>query len=214
MDGTLVNSMPYWHRLGAEYLVSQGIAPPHDLSTRLETMTLMEAADYFISELGVLFGKDDIIRQLNAMIEGHYRCDIPLKPYAKAYLQTLHEQGVRMCVATASSEELCQSCFARLGILPTLRAFTAAKPWALASIRRRFFYRQPETLAPRLCKLPCMKTRCMLPKPPGRRFLCSGRVRRKRQSAPAGAQKSLRPLYKKLCRTFVAIPKLPFPFGV
>ena len=118
MDGTLVDSMPYWHRLGAEYLVSQGIAPPHDLSARLETMTLMEAADYFISELGVVFGKEDIMRQLNDMIEGHYRRDIPLKPHAKAYLQALHEQGVRMCVATASSEELCQSCFARLGILP------------------------------------------------------------------------------------------------
>lgn len=84
MDGTLVDSMPYWHRLGAEYLVSQGIAPPHDYPRVLETMTLMEAADYFISELGVAFGKEDIMRQLNDMIEGHYHCDIPLKPHAKA----------------------------------------------------------------------------------------------------------------------------------
>ena len=53
---------------------------------------------------------------MNAMMEGHYRHDIPLKSGVKAYLQRLHGRGVRMCVASATAEHLMESCLTRLGV--------------------------------------------------------------------------------------------------
>jgi len=42
MDGTLVDSMPYWKNLGRDYLISKGVEVPDDLRSRLLKMTILE----------------------------------------------------------------------------------------------------------------------------------------------------------------------------
>ena len=54
--------------------------------------------------------------QMNDMMDAHYRNDIPLKPGVREYLENLHCQGVRMCVASATAEHLMESCLTRLGV--------------------------------------------------------------------------------------------------
>jgi len=49
-------------------------------------------------------------------MDEHYRNDIPLKDGVRDYLEMLNEQGVRMCVASATAEQLMESCLSRLGI--------------------------------------------------------------------------------------------------
>ena len=114
MDGTLIDSMVFWRHLASEYLHSRGVTQiPEDLPERIKPMTMSESAALFRREFGLT---GDVEAQMNEMMEDHYRNDIPLKPGAWEYLENLHRQGVRMCVASATAEHLMESCLTRLGV--------------------------------------------------------------------------------------------------
>ena len=114
MDGTLIDSMGFWKNLASEYLRSKGIDQiPEDILEKIKPMTMSESAALFRREFGLT---GDVEAQMNEMMEDHYRNDIPLKPGAWEYLENLHRQGVRMCVASATAEHLMESCLTRLGV--------------------------------------------------------------------------------------------------
>ena len=114
MDGTLIDSMVFWKNLATEYLTSKGILQiPADILEQIKPMTMSESAALFRREFGLT---GDVEAQMNEMMEDHYRKDIPLKPGVWEYLENLHRQGVRMCVASATAEHLMESCLTRLGV--------------------------------------------------------------------------------------------------
>ena len=114
MDGTLIDSMFFWKKLASEYLGSKGVMDiPEDILERIKTMTMSESAGFFKTEFGL---SGDPETEMNAMMDEHYRNDIPLKPGVREYLQTLKTRGVRMCVASATAEHLMESCLTRLGV--------------------------------------------------------------------------------------------------
>ena len=114
MDGTLIDSMVFWKNLATEYLTSKGILQiPADILEQIKPMTMSESAALFRREFGLT---GDVEAQMNEMMEDHYRTDIPLKPGVWEYLENLHRQGVRMCVASATAEHLMESCLTRLGV--------------------------------------------------------------------------------------------------
>jgi HAD superfamily hydrolase (TIGR01509 family) len=114
MDGTLIDSMIFWKKLASEYLGSKGISNiTTDTMERIKTMTMSESAALFKTEFG-LSGNPET--EMNAMMDEHYRNDIPLKPGVREYLQMLKVRGVRMCVASATAEHLMESCLTRLGV--------------------------------------------------------------------------------------------------
>ena len=114
MDGTLIDSMIFWKNLASEYLSSKGVKQiPADILERIKPMTMSESAALFAQEFGLTADPE---AEMNAMMDEHYRKDIPLKPGVKKYLQTLREKGVRMCVASATAEHLMESCLTRLGV--------------------------------------------------------------------------------------------------
>lgn len=116
MDGTLVDSMGFWKNLASEYLRSKGVEtiPAHILE-EIRPMTMRESAQLFRQEFGLT---GDPEAEMNAIMEDHYRKDIPLKSGVRGYLAALHDRGVRMCVASATAEHLMESCLDRLGVLP------------------------------------------------------------------------------------------------
>ena len=114
MDGTLIDSMVFWKNLATEYLTSKGILQiPADILEQIKPMTMSESAALFRREFGL---SGDVEAQMNEMMEDHYRNNIPLKPGVREYLENLHRQGVRMCVASATAEHLMESCLTRLGV--------------------------------------------------------------------------------------------------
>lgn len=115
MDGTLVDSMIFWRDLAAEYLRSKGISTvPVDILERIKPMTMSESAALFRQEFGL---SGDPEAEMNAMMDAHYRNDIPLKEGIREYLQGLRYRGVQMCVASATAEHLMEACLKRLGVL-------------------------------------------------------------------------------------------------
>ena len=115
MDGTLIDSMGVWQNLATEYLQSKGIWEiPADILEQIQPMTMSQSAQLFQQVFGLA---GDVEGEMNAMMEGHYRHDLPLKPGVRGYLQALERKGVKMCVASATAEHLMKACLTRLGIL-------------------------------------------------------------------------------------------------
>lgn len=118
MDGTLVDSMRFWKTLGLEYLGSRGIENvPREIMERIKPMTMTESASLFIETFALPGTPEQAAAQMNAMMERHYREDIPAKEGVAAYLEKMKKRGVRMCVASATAAELQKACLKRLGIL-------------------------------------------------------------------------------------------------
>ncbi len=114
--------MMYWQRLGREYLAARGITEHVEaVLERIKAMTMVESAALFIEQFGIPGPPERVAEEMNAVMERHYRNDIPLKSGAAAYLSALNAQGVQMCVATATPEPLARECLARLGILDRFR---------------------------------------------------------------------------------------------
>ncbi len=122
MDGTLVDSMPYWRGLCTEYLKGRGVEKlPPDLLERTAPMTVLESSALFIREFSLDGTPEQIVEEINALMERHYRADVPLKPGVREYLERLRARGVQMCVASATSEPLVRACLERLGVAEYFR---------------------------------------------------------------------------------------------
>lgn len=117
MDGTLIDSMGYWQRLGREYLAAHGVTESIEpILERIKPMTMLESSALFQAAFGIPGPAERIAADMNAMMDAHYRSDIPLKDGADVYLRRLRQTGAHLCVATATPEPLARACLERLGI--------------------------------------------------------------------------------------------------
>lgn len=117
MDGTLVDSMVFWQRLGREFLASRDITERVDeVLKRIIPMTMTDSAALFIREFGLPGTQEDLAAEMNAIMDRHYRFDVPLKPGVLEYLDMLRSTGVKMCVASATPVHLIRACLTRLGV--------------------------------------------------------------------------------------------------
>ena len=116
MDGTLVDSMPIWKSLSRDYLQARGRHPTQAQLDAMGPMTMLQGAAFLMDTFGVEGPPDRIIQEMHAVMEAHYRADIPLKPGVGAYLERLREEGAKLCVATATAEPLARACLERLEV--------------------------------------------------------------------------------------------------
>ena len=119
MDGTLVDSMGCWHRLSREYLNMRGVTG--DVAAMLEeikTMTVEESAALFLQRFHLSGTPQDVMRDMNEMMAGHYRADVPAKPGVREYLNLLRRRGTTLCIASATAELLIRDCLRHLGLEP------------------------------------------------------------------------------------------------
>lgn len=116
LDGTLTDSMPYWKRLGGDYLRGKGIEPDERLLWMVKAMTMTQGAEYFIKTYGLSDPAHVIVAEMEAMMGAHYQNDVPLKPGVAEYLAALCARGAKLCVATATAEPLARACLTRLGV--------------------------------------------------------------------------------------------------
>lgn len=116
-DGTLLDSMSIWDTIAEDYLRSIGYEPRENLTETFKSFSLYQAACYYQKEYGVTLSSGDIIDGINAMIANFYEQQAQLKPGVENFLQQLRDNGVKMCIATATDKRLIETALARCGIL-------------------------------------------------------------------------------------------------
>lgn len=113
LDGTLLDSMGIWETIGADYLTSRNITDfPEDLATRLKTMSLMEAAEYFIAQYALPQSPQAVCDDINDFIADKYVHSIAVKPGVREFLHRHRDK--KMCVATATDRHLVEAALRRL----------------------------------------------------------------------------------------------------
>ena len=117
VDGTLLDSMFIWDTIGEAYLRSIGYQPKENLNETFKNMSLHQAARYYQTEYGVTQSIDEIMDGVNAMLERYYRFEVPLKPGVAELLERLRQNGVRLCIATATDRHLVEAALDRCGVL-------------------------------------------------------------------------------------------------
>lgn len=117
VDGTLLDSMGVWDTIGEDYLRSLGYEPREKLNEKFRTMSIREAAAYYISEYGVPLTVEEICSQVNGWIERFYREEAQLKPGAAGFVKRLYDAGVKLVIATATDDFLVEAALERCGVM-------------------------------------------------------------------------------------------------
>jgi len=116
LDGTLLDSMPIWQNLGANYLLQKKLQPAPGLQAVLKTLSLQQAAQHFQAAYGLRETEETIVGEIATLIADSYRYEVQLKAGAAEYLQSLQEKNVKMGIATATERDLAESALERLDI--------------------------------------------------------------------------------------------------
>lgn len=116
VDGTLLDSMYIWDTIGEKYLRSLGYTPNENLNKTFKSMSLHQAAQYYIDEYGVTLSVEEISDGVNRMIEHYYKDVVQLKSGVKEFLKMLQSNNVKMCIATATDRFMVDMALKRCGI--------------------------------------------------------------------------------------------------
>ena len=117
LDGTLLDSMSAWDHVGENYLQRHGYKPEPNLNEVIASMSLHQAADYFIEHYGVKQTRTELIKEAVEIVDDFYRYEAKLKPHAAEFLALLHHSGLKMCIATATERSLVEAALKRCGVL-------------------------------------------------------------------------------------------------
>ena len=116
MDGTLTDSMRVWRNLGELYLESKGIVAEPGLREKIWPMTMLEAAEYLRQAYGLRENPEQIVQEVYQLIEDFYRTQVQEKPGVRRVLEELRQEGIPMCVASATDTYLVEYALEHVGL--------------------------------------------------------------------------------------------------
>ena len=120
MDGTLINSLivwkDIWEAIADKYLDGEEGFPGEEIDRKLRTMTLLEGMEMIHKVRGI--GNDglELWNFCNDLIADFYRNRVKMKSGAMNFLKYLYENGVKMCIASASALDMVEIAVERCGI--------------------------------------------------------------------------------------------------
>ncbi|MBQ7907565.1 MAG: HAD family phosphatase [Clostridia bacterium] len=114
MDGTLLNSMDYWATVAEEFLVKNNLLSKVGDNRRFLEWGMKEFYSYAVKELGLTLTYEETHKQMYDIMEYYYENDIGIKNGVKNMLDTFLENGVKMCLATATDRFVVDKILKRL----------------------------------------------------------------------------------------------------
>ena len=115
LDGTLIDSMPYWARAMTGILDSYGIKYGDDIIRIITPLGARGTALYF-QTLGLQLTVDEFLDEIQKRLVGFYIDLIPAKEHVCECIKKMKEKGLHLHVLTASTHAALDPCLKRLGI--------------------------------------------------------------------------------------------------
>ncbi len=105
MDGTIVDTEPYWIEAEHALVAAHGGQWSHAQAMQLVGQSLVFSAG-ILQEAGVRLDRREIIDTLTAHVISQVRRAVPWRPGARELLEALHASGVRCALVTMSEGPL------------------------------------------------------------------------------------------------------------
>lgn len=105
MDGTLIDSMWIWHKIGIEYLNKRNIKMPN-LKDKIGHLNYIETAYYFKKRFNLSESVEEIIEEWSAMAYKEYNLNVKLKPGVNEFLDYLKSKNIKIALATSNNIKL------------------------------------------------------------------------------------------------------------
>lgn len=104
MDGTLLDSMPVWHRLTQNYLKQFNVHITDEDFAACEGFSQPEVADYFLKQYPELpLTRETMLDGMDELIVSRYESMAKPKDGVIEFLERMRKQGVKMAVATLTA---------------------------------------------------------------------------------------------------------------
>ena len=117
LDGTLFDSMGFWHHIDEWFLKKMGIDEvPGDYLLAIAHLGAEETAKYTRERFNLDISSEDMMKCWFNKALDFYHNEVTLKPGAYALLCRLRDAGIRLAVATASDPRLYLPGMKRTGI--------------------------------------------------------------------------------------------------
>lgn len=127
LDGTILDSTDVWNQIDEEFFEARGLMLPPDYGDTIAPMGFERAAEYTIDAFSLSETKAQVMEEWNFMAQQKFKKDVGLKDGAYEYLYYLKNRGVKLCVATASHEELFVPALKRNGVYDLFDHITTLK---------------------------------------------------------------------------------------
>lgn len=123
MDGTLLDSMFYWHQAPCDCLREMYAQEPSpDLMEEIKAMTIAEGGEWIRQKYHLNATGKEVADAINAMVERFYRERVQVKPGAENWLRRFRAAGIPMVVATSTDRELVTAALEQTHLAPYFSA--------------------------------------------------------------------------------------------
>ncbi|MDD7383964.1 MAG: HAD family hydrolase [Actinomycetaceae bacterium] len=116
VDGTLLDTLPFWDEAPLRYLATLGLAGPPDLGKRMYHMSVEDGARYVHRQFAPHMTVRDILAGQAGVIHQYYAEEAKPKPGACDFVRALAGAGVELAILTASRAEDVEAALTRLGL--------------------------------------------------------------------------------------------------
>lgn len=127
LDGTLTKSNHVWSKIDEDFLGKRGIEVPEDYFKQVSAMNFEQVAVYTNDRFSLGENIQDIMKEWFDMAVYEYTNVIGLCGNAGEYVRRLKDQGRKIALATASTEELYRPVLKRNGILDFFDCFVSTE---------------------------------------------------------------------------------------
>lgn len=146
LDGTLVDSMPYFSKGILSIADDAGIKYGAELIRILTPLGYVGGAEYYVRELGVKDSVENIVKTIGDRLVYEYSNNVVLKAGVGEYLRRLKEEGARLFVLTASPHLVTDVCLKRNGVFDLFEQVWSVEDFKLTKSDTRLFYRVSEAI--------------------------------------------------------------------
>lgn len=116
LDGTILDSTQVWAKVDMDFLGRRGIPVSKEYMQEIKTHTFESGSVYTKEKYNLPESTEEIMKEWYDAACKAYTDKVVLKPYAKAFIEQMHNNGFKIVSATSSDRALFEPCLKRNGI--------------------------------------------------------------------------------------------------